>query len=103
MQEMCRTYDYVARMGGDEFVMIAPGITRGAASEKAIQLSALAQEAGRDVCGEDALSMSIGAAFYPLDGLDAAKLLAEADRKAYEAKLTHYQCRDPRTILAQVV
>jgi diguanylate cyclase (GGDEF)-like protein/putative nucleotidyltransferase with HDIG domain len=103
MQEMCRQYDYVARMGGDEFVIIAPGITRGAAIEKAIQLSALAQEAGRDVCGEDALSMSIGAAFYPQDGPDAAKLLAEADRKAYEAKLVHYQCRDPRSILAPAV
>lgn len=103
MQDMCRQYDYVARMGGDEFVIIAPGITRSAASEKAIQLSALAQEAARDVCGEGALSMSMGAAFYPLDGVDAAKLLAEADRRAYEAKVIHYQRREPVTLLARAV
>jgi diguanylate cyclase (GGDEF)-like protein/putative nucleotidyltransferase with HDIG domain len=90
LREVCREYDYVARMGGDEFVIVAPNMTPDAVREKAILLNALAQEAGRQVCGEDLLSLSLGAAFYPQDGRDAEKLLAEADRKMYAAKQLHY-------------
>src|ERR1700723_1813131 len=32
LKESCREYDYVARMGGDEFVVIAPGLPTQAAS-----------------------------------------------------------------------
>jgi diguanylate cyclase (GGDEF)-like protein/putative nucleotidyltransferase with HDIG domain len=88
-REVCREYDYLARMGGDEFVIIAPNMTPDAVREKAILLSATAQQAGRQVCGKDLLSLSVGAAFYPQDGLDAEQLLAEADRKMYAAKQLH--------------
>jgi diguanylate cyclase (GGDEF)-like protein len=90
LREVCRDYDHVARMGGDEFVIIAPNMTPDAVREKAILLNALAQQAGRQVCGQDLLSLSVGAAFYPQDGPDAEKLLAEADRKMYAAKQLHY-------------
>jgi diguanylate cyclase (GGDEF)-like protein/putative nucleotidyltransferase with HDIG domain len=91
LQEVCREYDYVARMGGDEFVILAPNMTPDAVRNKAILLNTLAQQAGRDVCGENLLSLSLGAAFYPQDGLDAEHMLAEADRKMYAAKQFHYQ------------
>jgi diguanylate cyclase (GGDEF)-like protein/putative nucleotidyltransferase with HDIG domain len=91
MQDVCREYDYAARMGGDEFVIIAPGMSPGAVREKAILLSTLAQEAGREVCNKDTLSLSLGAAFYPQDGMDAEQLLNEADRKMYTAKKLHYE------------
>jgi diguanylate cyclase (GGDEF)-like protein/putative nucleotidyltransferase with HDIG domain len=94
MQDVCRKYDFVARMGGDEFVIVAPNMSPGSVSEKAILLSALAQEAGREVCGKDLLSLSLGAAFYPQDGQDAEQLLAEADRKMYMAKKLHYDRRE---------
>jgi len=42
------------------------------------------------VCGADDLSLSLGAAFYPQDGVDSEQLLAEADRKMYAAKQLHY-------------
>jgi diguanylate cyclase (GGDEF)-like protein len=91
LREVCREYDYVARMGGDEFVIVAPNMTPSAAAEKAFLLNALAQEAGRRVCGKDLLSLSVGTAFYPQDGIDAEHLLAEADRKMYAAKQAHYE------------
>jgi diguanylate cyclase (GGDEF)-like protein len=91
LREICREYDYVGRMGGDEFVIVAPNMTLGAIAERATFINALAQQAGLEVCGKDLLSSSVGAAFYPKDGLDAEQLLAEADRKMYAAKQLHYQ------------
>ena len=86
LQGSCREYDYVARMGGDEFVLVAPGLSSSAAQIRGICLNELANLAGREICGEDLLSVSVGCAFYPDDGTDAEKLLAEADRRMYMQK-----------------
>jgi len=86
MREICREYDYTARMGGDEFVIVAPGLTGEAAEEKAQHLAALARETGRKICNEDLLSVSVGASFFPDEGNDAEHLLTEADRKMYIVK-----------------
>ncbi len=86
LQGSCREYDYVARMGGDEFVIVAPGLGASAARARGICLSELASAAGREVCGEDFLSLSVGCAMYPEDGTDAEQLLAEADRRMYSDK-----------------
>lgn len=86
LQGSCREYDYVARMGGDEFVLVAPGLSASAAQIRGICLNELANLAGREICGEDLLSVSVGFAFYPADGADAEKLLAEADRRMYIQK-----------------
>jgi diguanylate cyclase (GGDEF)-like protein/putative nucleotidyltransferase with HDIG domain len=88
---VCREYDYAARMGGDEFVIVAPGMTETAMAERSSLLNALAKQAGRDVCGEEFLSLSVGAAFYPADGTTAEQLLAEADRKMYAAKKRQHE------------
>src|SRR5262249_27588936 len=42
LKDSCREYDYVARMGGDEFVVIAPGLAADAAGKRAEQLRTLA-------------------------------------------------------------
>jgi diguanylate cyclase (GGDEF)-like protein/putative nucleotidyltransferase with HDIG domain len=86
LRETSREYDYVARMGGDEFVVIAPGLTPEASSRKAEQMRELAQQTGREVCNEEILSLSVGKAVYPEDGLDAEKLLSEADKRMYLQK-----------------
>ena len=86
LKETSREYDYVARMGGDEFVVIAPGLTPEAAARKAEQMRSLAQQAGKDVCNEDILSLSVGKAVYPKDGMDAEKILSEADKRMYLQK-----------------
>jgi diguanylate cyclase (GGDEF)-like protein len=87
----CREYDYAARMGGDEFVIVAPNMTPEAVSDRAVLFSNLAQKAGKDICGAGFLSLSLGAAFFPKDGTDAERLLAEADRAMYGAKQRHYE------------
>ena len=86
LKESCREYDYVARMGGDEFVVILPELGPEVIREKTFQLRRLAAEAGREVCGQDVLSLSVGHSFYPADGTDAEQLLMEADRKMYAEK-----------------
>lgn len=86
LQETSREYDYVARMGGDEFVVIAPGLTPEAAARKAEQMRDLAQQAGKEICNEDILSLSVGKAIYPEDGMDAEKILSEADKRMYLQK-----------------
>jgi diguanylate cyclase (GGDEF)-like protein/putative nucleotidyltransferase with HDIG domain len=86
LKKTSREYDYVARMGGDEFVVIAPGLTPEASARKSEQMRELAQEAGREVCNEDILSLSVGKAVYPEDGLDAEKILSEADKRMYLQK-----------------
>jgi len=86
LKESCREYDYVARMGGDEFVVVAPGLPADVAAKRAEQLRELAKQAGVEVCAEDILSLSVGQAMYPEDGQDAEELLAEADRRMYLEK-----------------
>ncbi len=86
LKESCREYDYVARMGGDEFVVIAPGLPADATAKKAYQLRELAKQAGFEVCAEEILSLSVGQAVFPDDGKDAEALLAEADRRMYLEK-----------------
>jgi diguanylate cyclase (GGDEF)-like protein len=89
LKEACRGYDYVARMGGDEFVLVVPGLSAEAALIKAQSLHELAAGIGQKICGEDLLGLSVGTAFCPEDGNDAEHLLAEADRRMYSVKQTH--------------
>ncbi len=90
LKDVCRGYDYVARMGGDEFVITAPGLTPEAAAEKAERLNQAAIESGRHVCGRDVITLSVGMASCPDDGFDVERLLAEADRRMYSMKQRHH-------------
>jgi diguanylate cyclase (GGDEF)-like protein/putative nucleotidyltransferase with HDIG domain len=90
LKESCREYDYVARMGGDEFVIVAPGLSAEASLEKTYYFNQLAVDAGKQVTGEEIVSLSVGAAYYPRDGRDAEQLLAEADRRMYVVKQQHH-------------
>jgi len=96
LKDICREYDYVARMGGDEFVVVAPGLAMDASSKRAEQMRALAKQAGSEVCGEEILSLSVGRAVYPEDGEDAEQLLAEADRRMYLEKQKELAYKEKR-------
>src|SRR5271155_1997299 len=96
LKDSCREYDYVARMGGDEFVVIAPGLPADAAAKKIEQIRPLARQAGFDVCGEEILSLSVGLAVSPDDGNDAEQLLTQADRRMYLEKQKQPSQKDQR-------
>jgi diguanylate cyclase (GGDEF)-like protein/putative nucleotidyltransferase with HDIG domain len=90
LKESCRGYDYVARMGGDEFVIVAPGLSTEASNEKASRLNQLAMEEGKKIAGRELVGLSVGTAFCPEDGFDVERLLAEADRRMYSMKKVHH-------------
>jgi diguanylate cyclase (GGDEF)-like protein/putative nucleotidyltransferase with HDIG domain len=86
LTEINRHYDVTARFGGDEFVLLLPGMKADAIGDKILALSALASQVGRTICGENIISASVGVASCPEDGVTADELLAEADRRMYANK-----------------
>ncbi|HUE03485.1 MAG TPA: HD domain-containing phosphohydrolase [Bryobacteraceae bacterium] len=86
LRENCREYDYVARMGGDEFVILLPGSDREAVYRRITEFQSVACDAAGLVSGAGVITLSVGEAFYPEDGSDAEQLLAEADRRMYKSK-----------------
>ncbi len=91
LKSVCREYDYIARMGGDEFVVLLPGAGPGDVHTKIAHLREAVQDVGRSIFVGNSLTVSIGVAHFPLDGTDAEQLLAEADRRMYKEKRAHEQ------------
>jgi diguanylate cyclase (GGDEF)-like protein len=89
LREGCRECDYVARMGGDEFVLILPDLPKDVVPAKVEQISEMVSMIARQVCGDTRLGISVGEAYYPGDGLDAEDLLAGADLRMYKSKQGH--------------
>lgn len=86
-QQAVRQGDLIARVGGDEFVVLLPGChDAGAAHKVAALLHDRLQTSFTLPDGELQLDASIGVACFPADGSDAATLLAQADRAMYAAK-----------------
>lgn len=85
LRSRCREYDYVARMGGDEFVLVISGLKRDLASARLSQMKRAVEEEIRLKTGQN-LILSLGCASFPDDGADAEDLLSVADREMYRAK-----------------
>ena len=74
----------------------------GAAQVRGVCLSELSTAVGHEICGEGLLSLSVGCAVYPADGMDAEKLLAEADRRMYMQKQQHQERRKTQTLPGRI-
>ncbi len=86
LRECSRDYDFIARMGGDEFVLVVPELRPETIQGKIQQISEMVRAIGREICDDDLLDLSLGEAHYGTDGLQAEDLLAEADRRMYIMK-----------------
>src|SRR5438067_425216 len=79
LKSVCREYDAVARMGGDEFVVVLSGPRPGEMDGKLEQFRGVISQACREVLSGEPLTVSIGVAHYPEDGADAEELLSATD------------------------
>lgn len=73
LAESVRLVDTVGRIGGDEFVLVAPGSAGATVARRVIDgIAALPAVAGKQ------MSVSAGVARFPVDGSDADTLIAAA-------------------------
>ena len=104
LSQVVRSSDTVARIGGDEFVVLVEVV------EDRTALALLAERIERSVCkpilacGEEvSLSASIGIALFPDDAEDDIQLLALADSAMYSAKESGkntHRFHDPATTVS---
>jgi diguanylate cyclase (GGDEF)-like protein len=91
--EVLRPEDTFARMGGDEFMVILPGV---ASAEDArvigLKLGEALRSANSVHTGSVQCSGSIGVGLYPRDGKSASELMHRVDSAIYEAKRRGRNC-----------
>jgi len=88
MQRCLRETDTLARFGGDEFVILLPGLDHDPAGIAPL-LERVRQAVTEPILVEGQevqVSSSIGVTFYPRDGADANTLMMHADVAMYRAK-----------------
>jgi diguanylate cyclase (GGDEF)-like protein len=84
--ETTRETDLVARVGGDEFVILISDIRDENLSSWCDRLITQLSRLDPNALGIDVTSSSVGIAVFPRDGEDAQSLMASADQAMYEAK-----------------
>jgi diguanylate cyclase (GGDEF)-like protein/PAS domain S-box-containing protein len=101
LQRHVRGEDIACRLGGEEFVLMLPGVPLAVAGERAELLREAIRGLTVSFHGQTlgTTTVSIGVALYPQQGSDAVSLLECADKALYTAKESG---RD-RTVIAPAV
>lgn len=82
LRDNSRTIDTPARYGGDEFVLVLPEASDQEAERAAERICAQLATDGQ----KPAITVSVGLAVYPKDGVSIERLLGAADRALYRMK-----------------
>ncbi|MDD2356838.1 MAG: EAL domain-containing protein [Thiovulaceae bacterium] len=86
LKTILREEDILARFGGDEFIILLPNIDMNGVSQVAQKLLDTFKKSF-DIDGNElSISVSIGIALYPNDGVDFDTLYKNADTAMYRAK-----------------
>ncbi len=93
LQRSLRSSDYLARIGGDEFVLLLEGLspTEGAlqAEAMAAKIARIVRDEAREVCPDPAVTASVGVHCWragDAPGLGESELLNRADQAMYRVK-----------------
>lgn len=81
-----RSWDLVAKYGGDEFTVILPQTNLSGAQTAAERLRAGVEAHRFPLTQPGAITVSIGVAAFPTDGQTTSALIETADRALYQAK-----------------
>lgn len=85
--EIHRPDDLVARLGGEEFVCLFPGVGLEEAARRGEEIRSRVEAAPVELRrAVTRTTVSVGIATYPADGTTTEALLATADRRMYQAK-----------------
>jgi len=86
LAEQVRSFDLVAKYGGDEFSVILPQTERDGAMVVAERIRAAIEAHAFPLVRAGQITVSLGLALFPTDGSDVTSLIQAADRALYLAK-----------------
>ncbi len=88
LKKNVRATDIVCRYGGEEMSIILPNIGKDEAFSTAQKICKRVAENSYKLSGdrESNVTISLGVATYPFDGVDASSMIESADKKMYNAK-----------------
>lgn len=94
MAEFFRNGQYPCRIGGEEFVVLCPGLNPEAAFAMAEDFRASVSGLALIYAGSPlpSITLSAGVSSYPRDGLDVIELLKSGDEALYRAKAAGRDC-----------
>ena len=98
LRQLCAGSEFVARRGGDEFVLVLPGVSEDALKHRLDLLETTVQSAARRAGHGLRVTASVGTAVSSTHGASAEDLLSLADRQMYLEKQRYYSSSTTRPL-----